>query len=185
MPTHHAHDRFDHVPHDLARVGAHRAPGRSGRGWVAFWWALAVTIVLIGAGVVGILSLNNRLDIAIPGISPSATPAETAAPSAVPTPTATVAPDLSVTVLNGSSSNGVAASAGQTLTDAGWTVGATSNASSQDQPTTIVYYADAALEGAALGLAQSLPGAEILLATDFVDSGADLTVVIGNDYVVP
>jgi len=185
MPTADEHDRFDHLPHNLHRVGAHRAPGRRGRGWVAFWWALGVTVVLIAAGTVAILSLSNRLDIAIPGVTPSSAPAESAAPSAAPTPEATVAPDLNVTVLNGSSSNGVAASAAATLTAAGWNVGATSNASSQDQPTTIVYYADAGLEGAALGVAQSLPGAQILLANDFVDSGAELTVVVGNDYVAP
>lgn len=79
----------------------------------------------------------------------------------------------------------MAASAAGTLEEAGWTVGATSNANSQDQPATIIYYADASLEGAALGVVQSLPGATILLADDFVDSGADLTVVIGNDYVAP
>ncbi|TDW29486.1 LytR C-terminal domain-containing protein [Cryobacterium psychrophilum] len=187
MPTHDVKDRFDHVPHDLHRVGAHRAPGRKGRGWVAFWWALAATIVLIGVGVVGILSLNDRLSFTVPGSSPSATSTETATPSETPAPTAvaTVAPELSVTVLNGSSSNGVAASASQTLTDAGWNVGATSNANVQDQPTTIVYYADASLEGAALGIAQSIPGAQVLLANDFVDSGGDLTVVVGNDYVIP
>ncbi|WP_035877535.1 LytR C-terminal domain-containing protein [Cryobacterium sp. MLB-32] len=187
MPTHDAHDRFDHLPHDLQRVGAHRAPGRKGRGWVAFWWALGATVALIAAGVFGILSLNNRLDISIPGISPSgsATAGASAAPTAAPTPVATVDPALSVTVLNGSSSNGVAASAAQTLESAGWTVGATSNANSQDQPTTIVYYSDATLEAAALGIVQSLPGATILLSNDFIDSGADMTVVIGNDYVAP
>lgn len=185
MPTHTEKDRFDHLPHDLHRVGAHRAPGRTGRGWVAFWWALAATVVLIAVGVFGILSLNDRLNIAIPGISPSATPTETATPSAEPTPVATVDPGLTVTVLNGASSNGVAASATQALEDAGWTVGATSNANSQDQPTTIVYYAEASLEGAALGIVQSLPGSEMLLSNDFADSGADLTVIIGNDYVAP
>jgi len=195
MPTHDAQDRFDHVPHDLHRVGAHRAPGRKGRGWVAFWWALAATLVLIGAGVVGILSLNDRLDITIPGTSPSSTsaettptsetPSESATPTPTPTPVATIAPELSVAVLNGSSSNGVAASATQVLTEAGWTVGTTGNADSQDQPTTIVYYADASLEGAALGIVQSIPGSEALLANDFADSGADLTVVVGNDFVIP
>lgn len=185
MPTHDAHDRFDHLPHDLHRVGAHRAPGRKGRGWVAFWWALGATIALIAVGVFGILSLNDRLNISMPGTSVTPTPTETAVPSAPPTPTATVDPELSVTVLNGSSSNGVAASASRTLEDAGWTVDATSNANSQDQPTTIVYYSDASHEGAALGIVQSLPGATILLSNDFADSGADLTVVIGNDYVAP
>ena len=86
-------------------------------------------------------------------------------------------------MLNGTPGAGVAADVGDVLTAAGWTVGALSNASTEDVPKTIVYYADAKLEGAARGVAASLPGSDVLLATDFAESGADLTVVVGNDYV--
>jgi hypothetical protein len=68
---------------------------------------------------------------------------------------------------------------------AGWNVTTTADASSEDVPDTIVYYADATLEGAARGLAESIPSADILLSSDYAESGADLTVVIGNDYEAP
>ncbi|MBC7443335.1 MAG: LytR C-terminal domain-containing protein [Ramlibacter sp.] len=186
MPTSYPHDRFDHLPHHLDRVGAHRAPEKKGRHWAAFWWALAATVLLIGLGVVGLAVLNNNLNFSLPGTdSGTATPSgkETASPAPTPTPAATVDPSLTVDVLNGTAGAGVARAVGEVLNSAGWTVGALSNASTEDVVTTTVYYAEAGLEGAARGVAQSLPGSEVQLATDFAESGGDLTVVVGNDYV--
>ena len=178
-------DRFDTPTHDLDRVGAHRAPRKKGRGWIGFWWALGATVLLIAVGVVGIFAINNRLDFTnIPGLS-----SETAAPdpttTVIPTAAPTVDPSLSVNVLNGSANDGVAASVSETLTAAGWVVRGTGNASTDTEPTTVIYYADASQEGAARGIAESLPGSKIIVSTSFVDSGADLTVVVGNDYVIP
>lgn len=184
MPPTYPKDRFDHLPHSLDRVGAHRAPGKKGRHWVAFWWALGATAVLIGLGVFGMASLSNKLNIAIPGLSSSsATDTATDAATAVPTAVATVDPSLTVTVLNGTKGTGVAKAAGDVLSAAGWTVGALSNASTEDVTKTTVYYADATLEGAARGVAASLPGSTVLLASDFATSAADLTVVVGADFV--
>ncbi|MDY7528930.1 MULTISPECIES: LytR C-terminal domain-containing protein [unclassified Cryobacterium] len=184
MPPTYPKDRFDHLPHSLDRVGAHRAPGKKGRHWVAFWWALGATAVLIGLGVFGMASLSNKLNIAIPGLSSSsATDTATDAATAVPTAVATVDPSLTVTVLNGTKGTGVAKAAGEALSAAGWTVGALSNASTEDVTKTTVYYADATLEGAARGVAASFPGSTVLLASDFATSGADLTVVVGADFV--
>jgi len=188
MPSTYPKDRFDHLPHSLDRVGAHRAPRKKGRHWVAFWWALGATAVLIGLGVFGMASLSNKLNIAIPGLSSSpatetATATATDAATAVPTAVATVDPSLTVTVLNGTTGTGVAKAAGDLLSAAGWTVGALSNASTEDVTKTTVYYADATLEGAARGVAASLPGSTVLLASDFATSGADLTVVVGADFV--
>jgi hypothetical protein len=194
MPTHYPPDRFDHLPHSLDRVGAHRAPARRGRHWVTFWWAVASTVVLIALGAVGLSAANNRLSFEIPGISTStatgatdpasavATDAPAPVPTPVPTAVPTVDPSLTVTVLNGTPRLGVAKAVGEVLTAAGWTVGALSNASTETVATTVVYYADATLEGAARGAAESVPGATVLLTGDFSTSGASLTVVVGNDY---
>ncbi|WP_104130409.1 LytR C-terminal domain-containing protein [Cryobacterium sp. N21] len=180
-----AKDRFDTHAHALDRVGAHRAPGKKGRGWIGFWWALGATVLLIAVGVVGIFAINNRLDFSnIPGLSSaSSTPIPTE--TVIPTAEATVDPALTVNVLNGSAANGVAASVSDTLTAAGWVVSGTGNASTDTEPTTVIYYADASLEGAARGIAASLPGSTIVVSSNFVDTGASLTVVVGNDYVIP
>ncbi|TFD30694.1 LytR C-terminal domain-containing protein [Cryobacterium cryoconiti] len=189
MPTSYEKDRFDHLPHDLARVGAHRAPGKKGRGWIGFWWALGATVVLVGAGVFGLAMLNNNLDFELPGATTAASTAETSdpaspaeAPAPAPAPAATVDPSLTVTVLNGTAGDGVARAVGDLLETEGWTLGELDNASTEDVPTTIVYYADETLEGAARGVAASLPGSDVLLSSDFADSAASLTVVVGNDY---
>jgi len=184
MPTSYPKDRFDDLPHKLDRVGAHRAPAKKGRRWVAVWWALAATALLIGVGAVGLTVLNNRLNFTIPGIEAEATTAE---PTAEPVPTAepTTDPSASVTVLNGTPTTGVARSVGELLTTGGWTVGSTSDADTEDFVTTTVYYADAALEGAARGVAALLPGSVVLLSDDFAGSDATLTVVVGSDYAMP
>lgn len=183
-------DSFDTLPHALDRVGAHRAPAGRGRRWIPFWWALGATALLIAIGVFGLSALNERLKPDLSGLVPgTAAPTATAAPEPTATEEApepavkpTVDPSLTVTVLNGTMTIGLAGDVGEVLGADGWTVGSLGDAASPDTAETVVYYADADLEGAALGVAESLPGADILLANDFADSDADLTVVVGNDY---
>jgi hypothetical protein len=184
MATSYPKDRFDDLPHHLDRVGAHRAPTKKGRRWVAFWWALAATALLIALGAVGLTVLNNRLNFTFPGIEATTSTEEPAAepvPEAVPT----TDPAASVTVLNGTAGFGVARSVGELLTGAGWTVATTSNADSEDIVTTTVYYADPTQEGAARGVSALLPGSAVMLSDTFAGSGATLTVVVGADYVMP
>lgn len=179
MATSYPEDRFDDIPKDLERVGAHRSPRKRGRGWIAFGWAALATLVLVAIGAVAIMMLNSGLDAA---------PGDTAAP-VTPTATATAEPTqdptVSITVLNGTATSGLAGEVADTLRAAGWTVGAASNADKQDYKDTIVYYADPALEGAARGLAAAVPGADVQLSQDFADSGAQLVLVIGSDYESP
>jgi hypothetical protein len=186
MPSNFPKDRFDDVPRKLDRVGAHRAPVKRGKGWVTFWWALAATVVLVAIGVLGLFYLNDRLNFTLPGANTS-TSSASAAPTTPSTAEPTLDPSLSITVLNGTPGTGVASGLGETLTEAGWSVGATSNADTETVPATIVYYADASLEGAARGvlgaIVGTIPTATILLSSDFADTGADITVVVGNDFV--
>ncbi len=200
MPRNTPNDRFDSLPHSVDRVGAHRGPAKKGRGWIVLAWAFGATVLLVGAGVAVLFVQNDKLTFALPGSATSAAPVASAAPTptpsetapaevavapAPPTPEPTVDPNLSVTVLNGTPGTGVAAAVGRTLTDAGWTVNDTGDADSENVAVTTVYYADAALEPAARGIAASLPGAETRLSDAFAGSGASLTVVVGNDYVAP
>lgn len=175
-------DRFDEIPGDLQRVGAHRAPRRRGRGWIAVGWAALATVLLVGAGIFGLSLVNGSIDFHGPtgtgSRTASATPTSTPTPTIVPT----VNPALNVNVLNGTAKEGLAAAVGDKLKAAGWKVGALANADKTDLAATIVYYGDPANQAAALGVAQSLPGATIQQSTAFSDSGADITVVIGANY---
>lgn len=175
-------DRFDVIPDDVQRVGAHRAPHQKGRGWIGFAWAAIATILLIGVGVFGLYLINGS--IAFNG-SPAGTPSPTVTSTPTPTITPTVNPKLNVTVLNGTTTAGLANQVGDALAAKGWKVASRANASQSNITTTVVYYSDPKNAGAALGAAQSLPGATTALTQDFVETGADLTVVVGSDYKAP
>lgn len=173
------HDRFDSSAHG-PRVGAHRAPPKKGHGWVPFWWALGTTLLLIGLGIVILVTLSNRLTFTIPGL-----PTTSAVPAVAPVPTAepTVDPALTVTVLNGTPDAELAASVTEILIGAGWEVGSTHKSDADTVEKTYVYYSDASFEGAARGVAASMPGSEIALSDVFSETGASITVVVGNDYL--
>lgn len=194
-------DRFDSIPDDLHRTGAHRGPRRSGRGWIAFAWAALATGIIVAGGVIGLAIINNSIQFT--GILGGTTTASTPTPTPTPTPTITpiVDPALSVTVLNGTETAGLAASVGDAMREAGWDgVGSTANASATDFKTTTVYYGDPTHEAAALGLADSLfakatadaaaAGVTLSITAVRVEQsdqfqGANLTVVLGSDFVEP
>ncbi|WP_223691470.1 LytR C-terminal domain-containing protein [Leifsonia poae] len=173
-------DRFDSIPDDLRRVGAHRAPRAKGRGWIGFGWAALATVVLIGLGVFTLSLVNGSISFkgGIGGASVSPSVSSTPTPTIVPT----VNPALTVNVLNGTSTANLAGKVGDILTAAGWKVGARANADATNLTQTIVYYSDAKNQAAALGVAQSLPGATVALTQDYAATGADLTVVVGSDF---
>jgi hypothetical protein len=177
-------DRFDAIPDDLERVGAHRAPRKKGRGWMWFAWSALATVILIAAGVLGLYLINGNINFKNPFPS-STTATPTVTPTPTPTITPTVNPALKVTVLNGTTIDGAASSVATTLQNAGWQNVATANANDTTITKTVVYYSDEANKAAALGVAQSLPGSTIAQTQVYVDSGADITVVIGSDYRPP
>ena len=191
-------DRFDIVPDDLLRTGAHRAAPKAGRGWIAFAWAALATGVLVAAGLFGLAVIRGTIDL--PFISPSAgatvaptstsTPTPTPTSTATPTPTAEakINPALAITVLNGTKTKGLAATVGDNLLKQGWSgassgIGTRGNASSSDITKTVVYYGDAANVSAARAMVVSLKVGELRFSPEFPKS--PITVVVGSDYVPP
>jgi len=175
-------DRFDSVPEELLRVGAHRAPAKKGRGWVVFAWAAFATLVLIAAGIYGLSVLKGSVQL--PFAQASQTPTTSA--TAKPAPTASPKLDATapITVLNGTKTVGLATTVGDYLVAQGWTgagtdLGTRANASVDTIDKTIVYYTTAADEAAARALAQTLNVGEVQLSDSFKDR---LTVVLGSDY---
>jgi LytR cell envelope-related transcriptional attenuator len=169
-------DRFDDVPVDLARVGAHRAPTRRGRGFVTFAWAALATGALVGAGVLGLGVIEKG--VTATGDTTSSATTSSAAPAA------TVDPSAKVIVLNATTTAGLAANAAKSAESDGWKVTSTANASSSDVKLTTVYYSGKAQLGAALGLAKSLGiGRAPVQTTKFdVQGQTRLTVVLGADF---
>lgn len=187
MAHNYAKDRFDEVPADLKRVGAHRAPVRPGRGWFVFLWSALAVLVLVGVGILALNVLGDRISFVDTSTPAASTPAPTETPTAVPT----IDPNSMVTILNGTTTRGLATSAIEKLNAAGWTQSITpGSASASDVETTTVYYEDPSQEGAARGLAEGLGIGSIQLSTQFqipVGEGEEpilqLTVVLGADYV--
>ena len=185
-------DRFDSVPDDLLRTGAHRAAPKRGRGWFAFAWAALATGVLVAAGLFGLAVIRGTVDLPFATLSSSASASATARPSPTPSSTPTIEakidPALAITVLNGTKTKGLASSAGNNLVAQGWTgasegVGSRTNASSSDIVKTVVYYGDAAHAAAARAMVLSLKIGEARLSSAY--PGSPITVVLGSDYVLP
>ncbi|MET1051337.1 MAG: LytR C-terminal domain-containing protein [Mycetocola sp.] len=186
MAHHYAKDRFDDVPADLKRVGAHRAPPRPGRGWIVVLWSAIAVIVLVAGGIIGLNLLGDRINFVDTSTGVATSPAPSDAPTAEPT----IDPESMVTVLNGTGTSGLASRAIDQLNAAGWTQSITpGSASATDVETTTVYYEDPSQEGAARGLADALGIGSIALSTQFqipFGEGEEpilqLTVVLGADY---
>ncbi|MFS0868027.1 LytR C-terminal domain-containing protein [Microbacterium sp. 179-B 1A2 NHS] len=179
-------DRFDDLPAEPRRVGAHRAENPRLRfGGVLLWSAIA-TVVIILVGVFGTMLATGRLSFA---------PAPAASQSAGP-----VAPEVDtsypVLVLNATAQEGLGGEIRDLIVDAGWSGGDVQddNANTDDFPTTTVYYQSAADEAAARGLADVIGGAEVSLddtyqvvndpGTPSADGtvGLQLVVIVGLDH---
>jgi len=172
-------DRFDTIPDDLVRVGAHRAPPKRGHGWMTFAWAVLATAILVLGGMIGLAVLDSQVNFSLPFVSGSDTPSTTPSPS--PSEAAPVLdPEVAITVLNGTTTRGLANRVGDELVAEGWAgVSTRANAAEDDVATTVVYYREPSDEGAARGIVRDLGVGTVSLSTAF---DAPITVVIGGDY---
>ena len=176
MPSTYPRDRFDDIPRETGRVGAHRAenPGMSGP--AVLLWAIVATIVLVIAGILGFLVLSQQ------GALP--------APENTPAPAATTAPvvdtSYSVLVLNGTATEGLDDEVAAQLVDAGFPEGAVTPTDSDetDFEKTTVFYASPEDEPAARGVAEAIGATEVVQSDAYQSGdGRQLTVVVGLDRV--
>jgi hypothetical protein len=182
-------DQFDEIPNDVDRVGAHRAPRKRGRGWIAFGWAVLATAVLVVGGLFALSLFDPKFELPfIPGESatPSETPTviQTAEPVTDPT---TVDPalmqTLTISVLNGTPTQGLSNQAADQIAAAGWPDPSRAAASDTSETETYVYYPSAEYEGIARGIMQLVGAVDVRLSDAFPT--ATVTVVLGADYVPP
>ena len=183
-------DQFDDLPVGVARIGAHRAAGKRGTGWIAFASAVVATVALIAAGLFIISRFDHSFEVPLLPAEPIATETETPEPVVTAEPItdpASLPPEqlsaLVLSVLNGTETNGLASVAATQLVEAGWPDPSRAAASSTTEELTIVYYATAADEGVARGIAQLIGTSEVRLSDAF--PGTSVTVVLGADYVAP
>src|SRR5690554_630062 len=182
-------DRFDAVPEDLHRVGAHRAKAHWSRGWLNVAWAVGAILVLSVVGLWGLSQINSDFEFGLPM---AASPQDEIAPppgDELPEEAEPVLdPDIVITVLNGTPTPGMSNSVGDYLVAQGWEgaafgVGARVGASSTDVETTQVIYNNPDNEGAARAMIETLGVGELVLANTYPAS--PLAVLIGSDFVLP
>jgi len=184
-------DRFDDIPDELVRVGAHRSPAKRGRGWVAFAWAALATGVLVVGGLYGLSRVNPAISFELPVIAggdgqpgSTATPEPEVEPLTDPT-LVDPALNLSISVLNGSPTDGLQQSAADQIELAGWPKPSAAVAGAREETTTSIYYNGAQYEAIALGLAQLIGADPANIRNSDFYLGAPVTIVLGADYEPP
>lgn len=182
-------DRFDDLPLDASRVGAHRAPRSRAATWRLVGIGAAASVVLVVVGLVGLAAIDDRLELDIPvltapPVDDTDAPAEPGEPAVEPITNAADAnlPDtFTITILDGTGSVGRGPQAQSALDARGWPVGTVTQAAVADVEETVVYYTSADLEPVALGMVELLDGVADIELTDAFP-GAPITIVLGTDY---
>ncbi len=187
-------DRFDDVASDVRYVGTHRSEQSSLSIFAPIGIALGLVVVLVLAGLWFVDRSNDNLALEaseLPVVRgeapvedvPEEAPIEEDVVEPVTDPTVIDTEGLTITVLNGTSSAGLAARAGSRLQSVGWPEATATNADSSDVAQTVVAYEsdeDLAIAwGIALALGLDLEA--VVQTTAY--PGARITVVLGADYI--
>lgn len=184
-------DRFDEVPEDPKYVGLRRLRRRRAF-WVIPTTVLALsTVLLIVLGLWWVERADDYLEFEAPPVAvvepepevqpePEAEPEEPAPAEPIVNPTVDQAAGLTVTVLNGTLTSGLAAQAGDLLTREGWPEQTLANAETSTVETSYVAYRLEEDEGLARGAAQILGIEEVVFTDQYL--GARITVILGADY---
>jgi cytoskeletal protein RodZ len=145
--------------------------------------AFVVVLVVLGFLIMvnGLFGSKPAANSTAPSATSSASKSATASasPTAAPTVAPTVDPKSPVDVLNGTDTGGLAGTMATRLANAGWTIGTKGNA--DNVATTKVYYSNAALKGAALGVVQSLGFGTAVQSDAYANAASPITVVLGAD----
>ena len=191
-------DRFDDVERDLGYVGTHRRQRSSWSVFAPVGIGLGAVVVLILAGIWFVDQSDDYLTLdasEVPVITGEA-PEEEAAEEpviiepevpeevvAVSDPTQIDTEGLTLTVLNGTATQGMAARAVDRLVAIGWPEATATNADSTDIQQSVVAYSEDADKAIALGIAQELDLDADSVVQTTAYPGARVTIVLGADYV--
>lgn len=187
-------DRFDDVPEEQGYVGLRRL-----RREPTFWLipagiVVGLSIVLTGIGFFMVHLADTRLElspeeIAITEPAPEEVVEEEPAPEPEPEPEV-VEPitnpsedevdGLTITILNGTDTTGLAARAGNLLDREGWPEQTRTNSEESGVESSLVAYESDDDEALARGVAEILGITEIVQTDNY--PGARITVLLGSDF---
>lgn len=187
-------DRYDEVAHDSSYVGTHRRERSSWSLFAPIGIGLGTVVVFVLAGLWFVDRSDDYLELdaaevpVIAGEAPSeeqivVEPDVPADVEPVRDPAEIDTEGLTLTILNGTQTAGLAARAGERLTAEGWPEPTATNAESADVAESVVAYQDDADKGIALGIAELLgiPVDQVVQTSAY--PGARVTVLLGANYV--
>lgn len=185
------HDRFDSLPKEPGRVGAHRGPRRRGGGWLGFLIAVLATFVLTFVGLFAVSRIGGitiDLGFYIPIINtPTPDPTEAPPPPTIDDPSQ-IDPsrNISILVINGTPVTDLEDTVADELVAEGWPVTSRVVAGERDIEETAVYYSNPRDADVARGLVKALGVGEIRQVDDTVYPGVSIAIVLGlDDPLVP
>ncbi|QYM75310.1 LytR C-terminal domain-containing protein [Leucobacter luti] len=171
-------DRFDRVER-TGRVGAHRVTARPRYTWQYIIAALLGFAVLTTLGVLTVHTIGDSGKLPISGTSPSSTAEQSA-------PEAKLDPDATVAILNGTTTENLAAALDQIISTEKWgSILFSGSAAESNVEISAVFYSDPADAPAAAGLAAKLGGLSTYTTSDYDSYNAKLVVLLGADYQGP
>ena len=185
-------DRFDDVEREPGYIGLRRQQREKTFWLVPIGIVLGVSVVLTAVGMFMVSRADQRLqlspeEIAITEPPPEEVPAAEPEPEPEPEPVEAItnpsdeeADGLTITILNGTDTTGLAARAGNLLDREGWPEQTRTNADVQGVESSLVAYESDDDEALARGVAQIL-GIEEVVQTDNYP-GARITVLLGSDF---
>ncbi|MFJ3958989.1 LytR C-terminal domain-containing protein [Arthrobacter sp. NPDC090010] len=191
--TKYPRDEFDDVPEGTERRGVHRVV-QAGSG-TRLRPILAAGAAALLLGVIAYFALpsmgaravsqpetsNSPSTSASAKPSPKSTPSASKPPVASPSPTATATTPavnmaLVVSVYNGTTTPGLAATYGQKVTAGGWKLGAVANWQGVAQPSSVVFYNNAESKATASAVAAAAGITRVEQAADLTEP---IVVVVG------
>jgi len=185
-------DRFDDVEREPGYVGLRRQQRGRGFWLVPLGVVLGVSVGLTAIGMFMVSRADQRLElspeeIAITEPPPEEVVAEEPAPEPEPEPVEAItspseeeADGLTITILNGTDTTGLAARAGNLLDREGWPEQTRTNADEQGVEDSLVAYESDDDEGLARGIAEILGVTEVVQTDNY--PGARITVLLGADF---
>jgi len=179
-------DRFDRVPKERGRVGAHRGPRRRGGGWLVAL-GIIVAILVLTLGSLFVIERVFGIQVGVPWLAkptPSASASATVKLPIINDPATELDParGVSIAILNGTPITGLQDTVASELQAAGWPVARAANAADRETLDTVVYYKNPAEEDVARGLVQALGAGETILAGRDDFFGGTIMIVLGKDH---
>jgi hypothetical protein len=186
-------DRFDDVPRDVGYIGTHRRKRSSWSLFAPVGLGLGAVVVLVLAGLWFVDRSDDYLtldpsDIAVPsgeeppGDTVVIEPEVEVEEEIVTDPTQVDLTDFRITILNGTSTAGLAARTAERLVVVGWPEATTADADSSNVQQSVVAFAEEADRAKALGIADllGLEESQVVQSDQYPD--ASVTVILGADF---